>query len=375
MALGRSHASLSARRPRQPLPDALRALALIGVLVVNGLGYQDAPYGRLLGEPRPAGSVWALGLTALVAAFVQGKAYPVLSMLFGMGMAYAARGRDTAAAARGAQRRACRLLLLGMLHGSLLYFGDILTLYAACAFWVVGALREPWHTLRRRFRRALLWALAAVAASVALALAAPVGHDAQGTLGAVSSYSAFLAVNATTYAEGQVLGLLLALPVLRLAMLAGLAAVRLRLLTHRRWRESAQRLLQRGLWPVLAVNVAYAALHVSAAPLSVLPRALESGSALWGMPLALLYVAAASCAWHAGRRRWSTVLAPLGQHTLSIYVGASMLMLGLFSGVGLGWRPTTAGWLVCALVLWALAWAASRVWRGRWPLEAWLARS
>jgi uncharacterized protein len=374
MALGGGSAGLSARLPRDPLPDALRALALIGVLVVNAMGYQDAPYGRLLGEARPADSPWAFGLTALVAAFVQGKAYPVLSMLFGMGMAYAARGLGAMAATEGARRRARRLLLLGALHGALLYFGDILTLYALCAFWVVAQMREPWRLLRWRFIWTFVWALVAISASVALAWASPAGVGAQPTLGTASGYFAFLGVNATTYAVGQVLGLLLALPLVYLAMLAGIAAVRLRLLTHQRWRTRARQLLRRWLWPVLAVNVAYAAAYVNAPP-STLQRMLEAGSALWGMPLALLYVAAASRVWHGGWRRWATMLAPLGQHTLSVYVGASALMLLLFSGAGQGWQPTTGGWLALALGLWVLAWAASWVWRGRWPLEAWIARS
>jgi uncharacterized protein len=375
MALGERGEGLTGRRPREPLPDALRALALIGVLVVNGLGYQDVPYGRVLGEVRPADSFWAQGLLALVAAFVQGKAYPVLAFLFGMGMAYAARGQSARAALQNAERRARRLMLLGVLHGILLYYGDILTIYALCALWVARQMRQPWRQMRRRLERAVLAALLAVAASIGLALLSLGGPAPQGTIGTVAGYRAFLGLNAGTYLVAQVFGLLLTLPVVRLAMLAGVAATRLRLLTHRRWRGRAARLLQRWLLPVAAANAAYALAYISATPSPpAWQRAVEAGSALWAMPLALLYVAAASRAWHAGRRRWMVLLAPLGQHTLSIYVGASLLMLWLFSGAGLALQPTTAGWLLYALALWALAWVASAVLRGRWPLEAWIAR-
>jgi uncharacterized protein len=363
------------RRPREPLPDALRALALIGVLVVNGLGYRDVPFGRLLGEARPADGIWAVSLIAVVAAFVQGKAYPVLAFLFGMGMAYAARGQSAQAARQGAHRRARRLLLIGLLHGTLLYYGDILTSYALCAFWVAPHTREPWRQLRPRLRRGVVWAVVAIVASALLAFA-PLGGEAPSTtIGTVRSYTAYVNLNASTFVVAQVLGLVLALPTVRLFMLAGVAAARLRLLTHRRWRNKTSALLRRWLWPAVAANVAYGMAYVSMPrTLPALSLALEAASPLWAAPLALLYVAAASRLWQTGRRAWTATLAPLGQHTLSIYVTASLLMLLLLSGAGMAWQPMTAGWLAFALALWVLAWAASTVLRGRWPLEAWMAR-
>jgi uncharacterized protein len=363
------------RRPREPLPDALRALALIGVLVVNGLGYRDVPLGRLLGEARPADSVWAFSLIAVVAAFVQGKAYPVLAFLFGMGMAYAARGQSAQAAGQGAHRRARRLLLIGLLHGTLLYYGDILTMYALCAFSVARHTREPWRQLRPRLQRAVVWAAIAVVASASLAFAPLGGEAPSATIGTVRGYAAYLNLNANTFVVAQVLGVVLALPTVRLFMLVGVAGARLRLLTHRRWRNKTSELLRRWLWPAVAANVAYGLAYVSMPRTSpALSLALEAASPLWAAPLALLYVAAASRAWRSGRRAWTTALAPLGQHTLSVYVAASLLMLYFFSGAGMAWRPTTAGWLAFALTLWVLAWAASTVLRGRWPLEAWMAR-
>jgi uncharacterized protein len=363
------------RRPREPLPDALRALALIGVLIVNGLGYRDVPFGRLLGEARPADSVWAFSLVGLVAAFVQGKAYPVLAFLFGMGMAYAARGQSVQAAHQGAHRRARRLLLIGLLHGTLLYYGDILTSYALCAFWVARHTREPWRLLRPRLQRAVFWAAIAAVASASLAFAPLGGEAPSATIGTVRSYAAYLNLNASTFVVAQLLGLVLALPVVRLSMLVGVAAARLRLLTHRRWRNKAGALLRRWLLPALAANLAYGAAYISVPRTSpALSLALEAASPLWAVPLALLYVAAASRAWQAGVRAWTAALAPLGQHTLSVYVAASLLMLCFFSGVGMAWQPTTAGLLALALSLWALAWVVSIVLRGRWPLEAWMAR-
>jgi uncharacterized protein len=370
---GAQHLTLRARR--EPLPDALRALALIGVLVVNVMGYQDVPFGRLLGQPRPADSALAQGLIAFVAAFVQGKAYPVLAFLFGVGMAYAIRGRERARAIHGARLRARRLLVLGVLHGLLLYFGDILTLYAVCAFWLAWQMHDPWRVLRARMRAALMWAMLAVAASTSLAFATAASAGPADTLGTVTGLADFMGLNAVTYVMAQVFGLLLTLPLVRLSMLAGVVAGRLRLMTHPRWRRLARSIAWRAGAPILALNVAYGWAYVSVPPeRAALARALESASALWTTPLALVYVALAVHVWHRQARRWTALLAPLGQHTLSLYVGASLLMVVCFSGAGFGWRPTTVQGVVAALTLWGLAAVASTVVRGRWPLEAWMAR-
>jgi uncharacterized protein len=375
MAGGADAHRLTLRARREPLADALRALALIGVLVVNVMGYQDVPFGRLLGQPRPADSALAQGLIAFVAAFVQGKAYPVLAFLFGVGMAYAMRGRQRGPAIEAARLRARRLLMLGVLHGVLLYFGDILTLYAVCAFWLAWQMHDPWRVLRARLRAALVWALLAVVASTSLAFATVGSAGSFETLGTVSGTADFLSLNAVTYAMAQVFGLLLTLPLVRLSMLAGVVAGRLRLLTHPRWRRLARSIVWRAGAPVLALNVAYGWTYVSVPPeRPVIARALESASTLWTTPLALVYVALAVLAWHRDARRWTALLAPLGRHTLSLYVGASLLMVVCLSGAGFGWRATTLQGVVAALALWGLAAAASGVVRGRWPLEAWLAR-
>jgi uncharacterized protein len=363
---------IAPQHSREPLPDALRALALAGVLIVNGLGYRDVPEGRLLGAVQPADSPWALGATLLVATFVQGKAYPMLSLLFGMGIAYAMRGRPIEAARRAAHRRGRRLLLLGLLHGLFIYFGDILTLYALCALLVVRHAHEPWRHFRARLRRAVVWALLAVAAAGAFATWMPLDGAARGpTIGSVGGYVEFLGLNAPTFVVAQTIGLLFALPLVRLCMLAGIAATRLRLLTHPRWRPHIVVALRRWLAPLLVANLAYG---VSYAALPDRGRAgtlvwlLEVVGPLWSLPLALCYAALAALVWHSGRRAWASWLAPLGQHTLTVYVGTSLLMLCLFSGVGLGWQPTTVGWVCSALALWGLAASASRRWRGRWPL-------
>ena len=124
---------------RDPRLDALRGLALLGILLVNIESF-------LCGGPNPLGYLEPdAGLadkTAyfFVATFVVGKFMPLFSMLFGAGFSLLYDKLKTRFAdPRGVyRRRLVFLLIFGLLHGSLLYFGDITQAYAVAGF---GLLR------------------------------------------------------------------------------------------------------------------------------------------------------------------------------------------------------------------------------------------
>src|SRR5262249_53956797 len=65
------------------------------------------------------------------------------------------------------RRRLWFLLAVGIVHGGLLYYGDILTFYAFCGFIMVLFL--PWHA-SRLVRATAIWWIAAVALMVASTL-------------------------------------------------------------------------------------------------------------------------------------------------------------------------------------------------------------
>ncbi|RZJ85321.1 MAG: DUF418 domain-containing protein [Massilia sp.] len=67
-------------------------------------------------------------------------------------------------------------------------------------------------------------------------------------------------------------------------------------------------------------------------------------------------------------------LALLGRHTLSLYIGSSLLSLAVLSGAGLALPLGTAALAVLALLYWAAWVALVQRWRGRLPLELWLSR-
>lgn len=142
---------LSAPTPRVLAVDALRGFALLGILMMNVLffsGPSQQIFGRPLSEtPFP----WAYGLVLVLA---QGKFYGLFSLLFGLGFAiqmdrFAARGEQPG---RRFRRRLMVLLGFGLLHGTLLWMGDILAIYA-----LIGLLLPAFA--RCKPRTLLVWAI------------------------------------------------------------------------------------------------------------------------------------------------------------------------------------------------------------------------
>lgn len=123
--------------PRAGAVDALRAAALLPVVAVNWVGYGFLPDAGPLGPAQPAGSPGAQAEWWVVAAVLACKGLALLAFLFGYGQGLSRRARgDQALAVR--RRRMRRLLALGVLHGLLLYGGDMLTVYALCGLLMLG---------------------------------------------------------------------------------------------------------------------------------------------------------------------------------------------------------------------------------------------
>lgn len=357
---------------------------MLAVLAVNAAGYLVAPWGPILGERIPADSSAATVVQGLIAAVLQGKGLPMLAFLFGMGLVLSARGRDPVGARARATTRQKRLLGLGVVHGVFVYFGDILTMYALIGWHLLSRVREPWRSLRRRLWRALWWALGVSALAALLTYGIVTPGETAGEPGPPTAeprmvlalnWVDFWIINAGAYGAIQLGSLLLAWPVLRLCMLCGIAAARLRLLTHRRWRPLLQRGVARAALPLLLLNLGYGWAYVSASAGSERALWVESLGSLVGPPLAAVYVIALALAARGGAAPWCQVLAALGQRTLTLYVGHSVLCVLLFGGVGLGLGFTTGGMALFSLTLWGVALALALASRAhRWPLEAWLAR-
>jgi uncharacterized protein len=133
---------------RDSVIDALRGLAILGIFLVNVLGFK-AP---LLAARSGNGISDQVGLMA-IEILAAGKFITIFALLFGLGMTLQER-RALAAGkpfARFFVRRMIVLLLFGVIHALLLWAGDVLATYAV--FGLLGLC-----FIGCRPRTLLLWA-------------------------------------------------------------------------------------------------------------------------------------------------------------------------------------------------------------------------
>lgn len=379
--------------------DVLRGIAVFGILLVNVWsfvwGFGALRYGAVA-EPSwlDRGAVFAVALLA------EQKFYPIFAFLFGAGFALQARSlrrslRDQSPVHAALRHRFRWLLECGVLHGLLLWAGDILTVYGAAGFLLLRLFDARLRLVRARLRNwGLIW-LVVLLASVALSLPAT-GPDVdnvrqqqaiayiedaqeardiytQGTIGevAVQRLLDYLAVTS---------GSLLLVPHLMVLFLLGICSVRLGWLTApQRHALLWRRVRGMGLLIGLPLNLAWAAAASTEAanPLAA-PGYGELAYALLplsGSLLAAAYVATLLLARGSLMRRASAWLAPVGRMSLTNYLMQSLLGVCLLQGTALGAHASPTGLLLVALVIMLLQSLASRWWLARHaqgPME-WLA--
>jgi uncharacterized protein len=345
------------------------------------LGYVHADTGR--------GEVLLLFLQS---AFLEGKIRPLLGFLFGLGLALQLRAHG-GAAARGAPswawRRMAFLLLLGLAHSALLYYGDALVTYAACGTLLLAlALPARGHA---RALVALAWLVAGLSVAGAALLATTDAEpgamfDAL-PVHAVYAFDGFFAQlrQRTMDAAWQQLGsIFFGWPQQFAWIASGWLAARwgwarfpdLRPAAARAWAWA-----QRAGWLVgLPCALLAAAMHARRLDSALDPGAVELVLGEAGSLLAFAYLDIAGRILGRGNFsgrfpvRW---LAAVGRLPLTNYIGQSLAMALLLTGMGLrleagASRAQLAG---IALAIAALQVAASVLWLRRHangPLEwAW----
>ncbi|MES2148371.1 MAG: DUF418 domain-containing protein [Pseudomonadota bacterium] len=375
--------------------DTLRGVAVFGILTVNVWGMATGSMLLRYGVLDAAASGADQLAIFLVAALAEAKFYPIFAFLFGAGFALQMRALRRASGALEPakaiyRRRLAWLLVCGLLHGSLLWYGDILNSYAVTGFWLLSTAGRP----LRKLRRLLIGAAAINLALLALGALVMLAMDEQ----------SIASVNETVYDATRMqlifsvggwddvalarlknfgmnlLNLPFFVPELAMLFLAGVFAVRLGCLTrparHRRfWRG----VLLAGFGIGLPWNLWWASLALGEArdPYQLGQGALFGHAALsvGGTLLAAGYVAALMLAGPRLARALAAVFAPAGRMALSNYLLQSVLGMLTLQGVGLGWggQLSRAGLLAwCgAIMLVQLAW--SRWWlarHGQGPFEA-----
>ncbi|MGY4770187.1 DUF418 domain-containing protein [Kribbella sp. CWNU-51] len=180
-------------------PDLIRGAMLLLIGLANSANFAFA--GQPGVESSPHGLERVLNFVKLT--FVDARAYPVFAVMFGYGLVQLARRQRSAGATPGAVRRILLkrngwLIAFGLVHATLLYFGDFLGAYG-----IVGIICTLFLLNRGdKFHRIILgiWALETVyllviAAQAALTVvnssgpAHPLTNDPNPSL-AASSYGA-----------------------------------------------------------------------------------------------------------------------------------------------------------------------------------------
>lgn len=342
--------------------DALRGFALLGVLLIN-LGdftlFWAVPDAEKAALPT---ATWDQTTQFLFDFLVRGKFYSLFSLLFGLGFAIQmVRAQERATDFLPTFRRRLRILaVIGLVHLTLLWWGDILLLYALLGFVLIAFRDASDRTL--------------LVTAVAL-LASPILIDFTIMLsgGRLDPGAPFLRLGEAMFEgwfgitggeaavwdlvlNGGLMGLLQwnlpgpfyrfadLLSTSRLPRVLGMFLIGLWVGRRELFRKVEaygpllRRVLVWGLALGLPANLALAYLMAGGAerftPLALLQTTVY---ALGVAPLALAYAAGFALLWE--RPGWAgrlSIFAPVGRMALTNYLLQTLIGIGLFFGIGLG---------------------------------------
>lgn len=352
---------------RSPLPDILRGLALLGILVVNAQDFAGIAVWQQLGLDR-----WAQVITDI---FFNGRWISVFAMLFGWGAA-------GMAARHGGGRLLRRLLvlfLIGCLHFVVVWYGDIIANYALIGLVLL-------LTARLKVRQLLI--AAAVSGgwwlwSMGLYSMSYWHHDPMSevlrqldgpSMPYGDGYAALVGARVDILDVDLLSNTLFNGPWLLMLMLLGAAAQRSGVfntpqqhgaLWHKLKAWGLMLGLPMGVWLAYLNTLPSANADMLAIPVRMLGGALTAAG----------YVGLVAEWVVAGQAGGLRPFQASGRVAMSNYLTQSLVMTTLFYPYGLGWRGHlgAAGALTVALVLGLLQLPLSALWLRRFafgPVEA-----
>jgi uncharacterized protein len=316
--------------------DTIRGFALAGILIAN-IGF--------IADPRLLATV-GFGTTGPVDFAVQtlvlSKFYIVFSFLFGY--SFTLQHRDGTRVVARTLRRCAALLVLGLLHGLLLWPGDILTLYAVLGVVLLAVRRIRPRTavvcaavllsLVAAAYAALAWLISLAPSGVAVMPPAPTAEQGERLLAAFTSGPAeFLRVNIAQYAQTVETTWTAQGPTALALFLLGLAAGKSRLFERPGdWAHRVPAVQWIGFGVGLPTAVLYSYLVDQGGTAMLVATSVNT---LTSPLLAAAYVVTLL---RLARRvpAVSSALAPAGRAAASNYLGQSVLACLVFTGYGLG---------------------------------------
>lgn len=375
--------------------DVLRGFALLGILIMNiqSFAMVEAAYFDPSAHGDLSGINW--WVWAISHAFADMKFMALFSMLFGAGIILATQSRD----ARGLPsfayhyRRNLWLLVFGMIHGYLIWYGDILVTYALAAFvlYWLRSLRALWLMV---IGALLLSVPLVLNLSLAYAPADIVQEIATGFAYAPEQMRAEIAAYRGSWAEQ----LAQRVPATAAMQTEAIPAFLI-------WRAGGLMLLGMGLFKLgilagsrsarfyTSLALVSLCLGLPLVSLSVINLTAQGYDAMYsqvGMGLVYNYFGSIAMAlayiglvmrlvqsgWLLGLQKR---LAAVGRTAFTNYIMQSLICTFVFYGVGLGLFGSVERWGqgVIVLAIWALQLGIAPLWLAKYrfgPLE-WLWRS
>jgi uncharacterized protein len=350
---------------RQVLPDRLRGIALLGIVVVNaaflGISVDGFTASSVDGV---ANRVTAL----LVATLAQGKFYLLFSFLFGYSASFILRDNSRPHRRRYLLRMLA-LFLFGLAHAVFFFVGDILITYSILGLLLLAISRSSDRVLKRWTIVAIAIGVFIIVVTTSLAAALP---DERSGVGGLES-----ALTTGTFAQAS-LARLEELPTIFFTVLflqglmafaafvLGLRASRVQLLSDPNAHLGLWRKLARWGWGIgLPLQAIAAVMQIGAvaagAPFSIWGAA---GLALGFTTAPILtagYIGSIALSIHRNPT-FLKLMAPAGRMSLTVYIGESALMSFIFSAYGLGYFgqwgafPVVLAGIACWAVLTVFAW-------------------
>jgi uncharacterized protein len=369
--------------------DVLRGFALFGILLMNMEAF-SGPMDMSFTGVDPHWQGWDYWADAFVYVFVQGKFFTLFSLLFGAGFAVMAQraaiaGRDFT---RFYLRRSLGLLVIGVLHGLLLWSGDILVAYALLSFVLLAFREAPRSWLPA------LGTMAYLGAAVLMLMLGALMQLVPADAASAQAAAAAKAIEAQRQAYGH--GSYLQAVAQRLrdvfASLGALLVVGpqvLGMFLIGAWFARSGAIAEPGRYPRLWAGLRWLLLPIGLAVMLlstwVLPYNapgqfnMRSAGAYALTAVAGLMMCLGYLAWGVRWSRHLQWLAPAGRMALSNYLGQSLVCTLVFYGYGLGWfeQVGRASQLLFAVVLFAMQVLLSQLWLRRFqygPVE-WLWRA
>lgn len=372
-------------KTRDSFPDILRGFALLGIAIVNIQYFSISTFNgaESLDLTKPENGSVAF----IVWALFQAKFYLLFSFLFGYSAHYVIKSEKSNR--RRWLGRTIGLLILGAIHLSFLFHGDILFLYGA-----LGLLLLAFYFRKEKTLKVWAWVIYILTTVlfIGVALLAFLGEFFFASKGKTLPIDIYVDVLDRALLSGNFLeiamarlelwvifapqGFFLQGPLVLAAFLVGVLVARKGGLAENLSPKLMKRFAIWGLTLGLALQLLGAYLLLISTDSETHGLSLYlAGLSLNFLTAPLMSAGIVGALWLLSRRFKFTTLSAAGRHSLSIYLGQSLVFSTLFSawGFGLFQEISLLGVVLIAAATWlglAVLAELNLKFRSRGPMEA-----